>query len=241
MQQFRQVANLFAELGLAIGNPANVDEALAAITSAAVQTIERADAASITQGRHRHFQTVCATSDLPLRVDSIQYELVSGPCVDAALADKNFHSDDLRCDARWPEFGRRAAEETGVLSMLSYRLFFEDDDQVAALNIYATKPYAFDDSDETTGLVLATQASFAISGAAQDEKIEHLERALSSNRDIGVAMGIVMNRYLVSRDEAFNILRMVSQHSHRKLVEVALEVVDTGELVIPPLRPSGSA
>ncbi len=65
--------------------------------------------------------------------------------------------------------------------------------------------------------------------------MRHLERALQSNRTIGMAMGVLMNQYKITQDEAFDLLRMASQHGHRKLVDVAMDVTETGILELPPL------
>ena len=124
--------------------------------------------------------------------------------------------------------------------MLSVRLFLEDDDLVAALNLYSTAADAFDDSDQTLGMLLAAHASTAMTSARLHEQVEHLERALQSNRGIGVAIGVLMNQYKITQNEAFDLLRMASQHGHRKLVDVALDVTETGTLELPPL-PSRAA
>src|SRR6476661_7117106 len=52
-------------------------------------------------------------------------------------------TDDVGSDERWPAFSRRAAEETGVRSMLSFRLFVQGD-TIGALNLYSRRPAAFD-------------------------------------------------------------------------------------------------
>jgi AmiR/NasT family two-component response regulator len=46
-----------------------------------------------------------------------------------------------------------------------------------------------------------------------------------------------MSRYKVTESQAFDLLRMASQHRHRKLVDVALDVTETGTLDLP--RPAG--
>lgn len=66
-----------------------------------------------------------------------------------------------------------------------------------------------------------------------DQGFETLERALDSNRDIGVAMGIPMTRHPVTQEQAFDLLRLASQHGHRKLVEVAQDVITAGDLAVP--------
>ena len=63
--------------------------------------------------------------------------------------------------------------------------------------------------------------------------VDHLHVALSSNREIGVAVGIVMVNHQLTRDQAFDLLSRVSQHVNRKLGAVALEVAQTGGLDLP--------
>jgi AmiR/NasT family two-component response regulator len=66
-------------------------------------------------------------------------------------------------------------------------------------------------------------------GALQD-KVDNLELALEHSRDIGVAIGIIMATERLARDDAFGMLRTVSQHQNRKLFLVAAEVIETGTL-----------
>jgi ANTAR domain len=70
------------------------------------------------------------------------------------------------------------------------------------------------------------------------DKVDNLEIALQHSRDIGVAMGIVMATEKVSRDCAFDRLRMVSQHQNRKLYLVASEVIETGTLPVAEKPPA---
>jgi AmiR/NasT family two-component response regulator len=82
------------------------------------------------------------------------------------------------------------------------------------------------------GLVLATQAALVLSETIARDRATHLERALESNREIGVAMGILMRQHELTREQAFDLLRVASQDTNRKLVDVATEVADTGVLTI---------
>lgn len=79
-----------------------------------------------------------------------------------------------------------------------------------------------------------------LSLAAAQEKIRNLELALQTSRRIGMAVGILMARYRLREDEAFGALRRASQNSHRKIREIADEIVYTGDLV-PPVPASGPA
>jgi hypothetical protein len=66
-------------------------------------------------------------------------------------------------------------------------------------------------------------------------KIANLETALLTARRIGTAVGIVMVTYKVPADAAFDLLVMVSQQTHRKVRDVAEDVIEVGDLVDPAL------
>jgi AmiR/NasT family two-component response regulator len=114
--------------------------------------------------------------------------------------------------------------------MLSFRMFFEDDEYIAALNLYSHLPDAFDEQSCLTGLALSTFGAIAVTSARRQERAVNLERALESNRDIGVAIGVLMALHKVTREQAFDLLRMASQAKHRKVRDLARDVAETGTL-----------
>lgn len=59
---------------------------------------------------------------------------------------------------------------------------------------------------------------------------DNLSRALDSNRRIGQAMGVLMASCKLTPAQAFDLLRRASQHTHRKLCDIADEVRLTGTL-----------
>ena len=60
--------------------------------------------------------------------------------------------------------------------------------------------------------------------------IEHLETALQTNRQIAIAIGILMARRAMTADEAFDLLRKISQGGNRRIRDLADDIVYTGEL-----------
>jgi len=68
---------------------------------------------------------------------------------------------------------------------------------------------------------------------AADTEAAHLGRALEHSRDIGAAVGVLMAIDKVDRSQAFDLLRRTSQHQNRKLYDLALDVISTGELPHP--------
>jgi hypothetical protein len=236
MPEFLHLTRHFASLGRELIAAGSSEDALRAVTETAVRTVDGAEYASITQISPTELKTLAATGDVPLRADLIQYELRQGPCLDAIVEQGVLRIDDLRSDLRWPEFAQRAVDEVGVLSALSFRMFFEDDDPATGLNLYSTKAAAFDETATTTGLLLATHGALGVAHLQHKQRANNLEQALASNRQIGIAMGILMTRHLVTSQEAFDLLRVASQHTHRKVAAVALDVVETGMLEYPATR-----
>jgi AmiR/NasT family two-component response regulator len=57
-----------------------------------------------------------------------------------------------------------------------------------------------------------------------------LQRALVSNRRIGMAMGILMERHRLTEEHAFDRLRDLSQRSNVKLRDVAEQLIYTGDI-----------
>jgi hypothetical protein len=235
----RELVATFAEIGREITTRSGERNTLDALIREAVRRIPGAEWASITQYRAPNFRTVASTDDRATRADELQYALGSGPCLDAIVEDTIFRPDDIAHDPLWPEYGRRVSQEFGVASMLSFRLEIEADDVVGCLNLYSCELAAFSEDDLPMGLLLATHAAWALATQIANNKAATLKHAMESNRDIGIAMGILMSSHKITREAAFDLLRITSQGTHRKLREVATDVMDTGILSVPKQSESG--
>lgn len=62
------------------------------------------------------------------------------------------------------------------------------------------------------------------------EQIEHVQTAQVNAQRIGAAIGIIMTRMKLTDDQAFELLREISQRCNRKLREIADDVLYTGAL-----------
>ena len=162
----------------------------------------------------RTIDTPASSDEVGRLVDAIQYEVGEGPCLEVIRQHQTFSTDDLLTESR---FSKRAAEETGVRSMVAFRLF-ADQETMGALNLYAKVPAAFTEDAVHMGVVFAAHASVALNAAQTEEEL----RAAIVTRDvIGQAKGILMARQHVTADEAFSILRRASQRLNLKLRDVA--------------------
>ncbi len=219
--------------------------ALHDLVNLTVEQVPSARWASMTVLRAKKFRTEAATHPGATKADVLQYEMGFGPCVDAVRDDSVYVSGDVAGDERWPTWGARVYAELGVRSVLSQRLRLSGDfGVIAALNVYSHAADAFDQHARAVGLVLATHGGLLMNTLLASDRARNLKRALESNREIGVAIGVLMHRHRLSRTQAFDVLRAASQDSNRKLADIAIEVVDTGTLSIRgwPAKPqAGSA
>jgi len=207
--------------------------ALEQLVRIAVGRVPGATSASLVVRRGPRFTTEASTDDAAAQADRLQFHLGSGPCVDGASEGSVCVTGDVATDERWPRWGPAVCAGLGVLSVLSQRLtLLDDSDAVAALNIYSGAPHAFGPKAVAMGLVLSSHGSLVVTAMLARDRASNLVRALESNREVGVAMGILMQRHSISREAAFDVLRRASQDSNRKLAAVASDVADTGILAV---------
>lgn len=200
------------------------------VVEEAALAVPRASAAGLTliRGTQRP-RTLAATDAFVEQVDALQYDTGEGPCLKAIEDDEIVRSDDLATDLRWPKFSTRAVESTPVRSMFAVRMFLGNGDH-GALNFYGKSVRAFSDLDLGIGTVFSSLASLALRNTLERRRSVNLEAALESSRQIGMAMGILMARGLITPEQAFDELRAASQRQQRKLRDVAAQVIETGEV-----------
>ncbi|WP_180357794.1 GAF and ANTAR domain-containing protein [Streptomyces sp. NP160] len=198
--------------------------------AAAVELVPSAQHAGVCLLRARHrVSPAASTSELVLELDELQAQTGQGPCWDAALHGAVTHVADLAAEAdRWPDLAARA-RALGSLSVLCVHLR-AGSTSLGALKLLSETPAAFDTRAVQALALLAVHAGRAVADAHQ---LENLRVGLANRDVIGQAKGILMERHRITADQAFGLLATASQHTNRKLHEVAAELAATGEL---PLR-----
>ncbi|MGI3783187.1 MAG: GAF and ANTAR domain-containing protein [Janthinobacterium lividum] len=191
-----------------------------------VQLVDGCDHAGVTVSAPALLETVAASDHVARQGDAWQYELGEGPCLEAVRQHHTVLSQDLRADARWATWGPRVVDELGVRSMLSL-LLFTHKNTFAALNLYGNRSDVWDDDQLVMASALAEHLAVA---AADAREIENRGRSMITRTMIGQAEGILMERFDLSADRAFEYLRRISQGNHTKLVDVAREIVETRTL-----------
>lgn len=236
------LAAAFAGIARALYSAHTVEATLRRIVALSVATVDGCSGAGISFVQGDEIVTPVWTEPKVLEVDTMQYTTGQGPCLDAIAHREVLYADDLLTDPRWPRFGPMAAQ-AGMRSLLSFCLFGEA--TLGALNLYSRLPRAFGATGRAEALIFATHAGVALAAAVELEqanealaveikRLRDLHGALASREVIGQAEGILMQRELITPDQAFDLLRRASQLLNVKLREVAQYVVDTGEVPSKP-------
>jgi hypothetical protein len=209
------------EAARTLGTPRSVEETVRAITFAAKDTVPQAGHASISLvDRHGAMHTLVPTDQLVADADRLQCELGEGPCLDAAQGTPLVRSDDLANDARWPSYTPRAVA-MGVGGQMALHMF-HDHGSLGGLNLYFDRPFLINAQTVAVAELFAILAAAAMGHARE---VEGLNQALDTRASIGKAIGIIMQRYELDEDRAFQFLVRTSQTGNVKLRVIADEII----------------
>lgn len=208
------------------------EESDEALTSQAIVTrmkdlIPGADQVSLTvRTSRRQHRTLASSGDVAASADALQHELAEGPCIEVTETGGWLRSADVLSDGRWPAWGPRVAD-LGVGSMISVSVAGHGGPR-GALNVYSSAVDDFADRDTIDlALIYAMHATAALATARM---AGNLQTAVSSRHSIGIAQGMLMERYDIDQDRSFELLRRLSSTSNVKLRDVASRIVETRDL-----------
>ncbi|NGO77288.1 ANTAR domain-containing protein [Streptomyces sp. YC504] len=150
----------------------------------------------------------------------------AGPIPEAIATGEPVGADDLLHEQRWPEFRARALD-SGVRAAVT--LPFPRAGLTVVLSLYSFRSGTITPAACGPARALGELASTCL---VRDERyraalaeIDQLGTALRTRPVVDQASGIVMHVLGCGADDAFAILRRISQHSNEKLADVAAEVV----------------
>lgn len=171
------------------------------------------------------------TVTVPAATDNTAVELVrleratgGGPCL-AAAAHHRFGAGapvDVAAFERWPALRRRILADTSTRSVLPIHLFRTEHTH-AALAVFSDTPAAFDATAVTAASTVATVVGLAVHAA---ERERQFDEALRSRDLLGQAKGVLMERYSLDSNGAFEMLRRISQDTNTKVVTLAERLID---------------
>ena len=215
------VPDFFSEVALALHEQPTTEKTVDLITQYAQIAAGCDDAGIMLVHSRVRVETAASTSDRVLRSHELQRELDEGPCLDALETGASFLVADVATDSRWPTWGPAVAD-LGIHSAMSVLLETRER-RYGSLNLYADRSGAFDSNDLATAMIFARHASIALANAHQEQG---LLVAIDARKVIGQAQGILMERFDIDADRAFDVLRRYSQNHNQKLHAVASWLVE---------------
>jgi hypothetical protein len=159
---------------------------------------------------------------------SVQWESGEGPIPDALDKGVPTTVDDMLYDDRWPGY-RAKALEIGLRS--SATLPYRREGLALTVTVCSFRPHRLADAVCSSAAILGDLASTVM---VRDRRyrealaeVDQLDSALRSRPVVDQACGIVMAVVGCGADEAFGLLRRLSQRTNRKLHDLAEGVVST--------------
>ena len=203
----------------------HIDEVYDAVCSAAPRIVTGCDHASLTLLRDGKFVTAASTDDTARAIDAMEREIGNGPCVDAIKDEAAYIDADLTDGSPWPELASRVLAQTPVRGMSGFRLIV-DEQKAGALNLFSDAPGRLTVESVNQSVLLASFVSVALMAATQRENARSLREGLQSNREIGMAVGLLMAFHEINDEEAFAILRRTSRDMNVRLSDIARQIVE---------------
>lgn len=216
------LASALAEAARTLGRTRTTGETLRTIVEVAQRSVPGFNHVGVsTLDRHGRAQTRAASSALVQELDDLQYGINEGPCVDSLRAPAPVSAPHIARDERWPRYVPEAVAR-GLRSQLAVRLYIDEQHTVGGLNLYSTLHDEIDPAAPPAADLFATQAVVVL---GKIRELDHLHEALVSRETIGKAIGLMMAKYRMDSEAAFNYLARTSSHSNTKLRLVAERVI----------------
>jgi transcriptional regulator with GAF, ATPase, and Fis domain len=222
MNQRVQIADAVTRVARAVNAPNDLQSQLDLIVRVARDSMPEIDHAGVSVAhRDGTVETRAAAGDLVLQLDQLQYSLGEGPCLHAIEAEPVVVVEEAWRETRWPRFMSGACA-LGLRSQMGLRLYVDEHTR-GGLNLYSTSSDTIDPETAHLAELFASHAALAM---GRVRTAENLNAALASRTTIGIALGIVMERYGMDQDRAFAYLTRIASSSETKLREVAAHLVE---------------
>jgi hypothetical protein len=214
------LARVLAESAHVIGAADSLEGTLKAVADAARSSVPGFDLVGISVVEDDgSLRTAAATSDLVRDLDDLQHRLGQGPGVDALRGELLVQTDDLEPEQRWPLYSPQALS-AGIRAQIAARLATSDE-VLGTLNLYSTTG-PLDPSAARHAELFAAHAALAISHARHADLAAD---AIPERHLIGMAVGVLMERFEIPQDRALYYLVRVASTGRLEPAEVAREVV----------------
>jgi GAF domain-containing protein len=215
----------FAEIARRLHEEPDLEQTLDRIVAVACEAIGCDSAGIFLLHGQQRVESAAVTDPTVEQADRLQLECREGPCLEAMADHETVVIHDTATDPRWNEWSSQVAD-IGYRSVLSIRLF-TNQYTIGSLNLYARRPAAFGPDEAAVGQIFGGHASVALAAARNEDT---LRQAIDARHVIGQAQGILMERFDLTADQAFSVLRRYSQDKNLKLRAVAEEMIASRQL-----------
>ncbi|WP_328333998.1 GAF and ANTAR domain-containing protein [Kribbella sp. NBC_00382] len=219
-------ADAFARLAVELHDTDGVGETVEAVVQFAVQALSCRYAGVVLNEHGRKLSIASVTAPVICELYNLQLEAAEGPLMTCLETRGPVWVDDVAAEERWSPEWSRLADSIGIRSILHLPLTSAER-PVGVLSFFSEQRSGFGPDDLAVGHILARHASIAVANARNEET---MAQAVDARKLVGQAMGILMERFDLDGDRAFEVLRRYSQDSNTKLRDVAQELIDTRKL-----------
>ncbi|GAA1578391.1 GAF and ANTAR domain-containing protein [Kribbella sancticallisti] len=218
-------ADVFARLAIELHDSGGIEETVDAVVGFALQALGCSHAGVALAARGRRLEIPAVTDPIVAEIYQSQMTRGDGPLTVCLRDQTPVLIADSATDHRWPEWSTQVGA-LGVRSVFDVPLRTAAG-TVGVLGLYSNRPDAFSVDDQAIAHILARHASVAVANARHEQT---LHQAVDARKLVGQAMGILMERFDLDADRAFEVLKRYSQDTNQKLRDVAQNLIDTRKL-----------
>jgi GAF domain-containing protein len=236
----KELAERIADVARLLSDDDGTPAPLRQLTELAVELIPGSSAAGIVAAGETSL-TFAASDPSIGELHRLQFDSQHGPLVEALRYGEPRRIDDAASEPRWDTFCRQMSKAGfGSCLVLPLRT---DREPGGAVALYGRDSHAFRGADHDIALLFAAQGGVAVHNAATYQNCRHmvdnLHAALGSRAVIEQAKGVLVAEFGYSPETAFERLSRLSQHTNRKVRDIAADLVE-GRIERGQFRSEGS-
>jgi len=228
----RDIGAVLAEFARSAVDQPSLEQILARLGDYCTELLPVTGVGVLLRNANGGMEVATANTELGQIVETLEAELVEGPCTDSLRSGEQVVVPDLKAvEESYPRFAP-AALEAGVRAIHALPMTMRTE-VVGSVDIIATDVLDLSAADLAAAQLLAdVTASYIANSRAFAESsrlAEQLQQALDSRIVIEQAKGRLSERHNISVSEAFDRLRRHARNNGLKLREVS-DSVTRGEL-----------
>jgi GAF domain/ANTAR domain len=205
----------------------DIVELLTELTERCADLLDIAAAGFLLADPLGQLRLLAATSKQTWELELFQLQADEGPCVDCYATGQPVSVADLRtATARWPRFAP-AALEAGVASVHAVPMRAAGI-VLGSLGLFGSRPGELNEADLLVGQTLAHIACVAIlqeHAPTPSTVLPKLRSALTHRIVVEQAKGFLRERFDISVDEAFSLLRRYARADRKHLTDVSRQLM----------------